>query len=356
MAWGTVPTSAMNSSSSSDSPARPRTLVVSYSSGASPRSIRVAVVQGLPHVESQQQKDGSAAPDETPLLAHPRENTPMNRAPALVEAVPPTPPVRALQFHGTQELGLRGAFDAGSSPGVSIGAWISPLGYKPLVTGTFLDTRVAAPGTTSGMVFATTPKGCPTVYVHGAKDGLNVEAPEGSPLCANSSAYRNSSVHGRPPWQYIGVSLWPERGVAAFVRTGPTSMLALNVSFPPRAANVSAPTGVARVGGKAIPASAVPGLVGNVHALLAWRAPEDTDQLWLHAGAANSFASSLGLPKVSPASASPPATATRAMWLNASDSAGTKARYVFPPPAAVAVVSNATGSSAAAPTPQLPTA
>jgi len=82
MAWGTVPTGRRSSNVSAS-----RTVVVSYSSQSRPRSVRVAVIRGLPTLSDLAQTSSRwSAGSDMELFAFPRRNTAMEVAPAVVNS------------------------------------------------------------------------------------------------------------------------------------------------------------------------------------------------------------------------------------------------------------------------------
>jgi len=251
-------------------------LLVSYSQGASYRSIKVSHVTPLP--------------DPKRYYLFPRDNTEAAPAPERVGD--------ALRFSSEQRVATRQPVALPQS-GFTLGAWV-----RPLTTGVLLDTRSTRP--TSGMVWVLheRPHGIlPFVFFHTREGNIQSSLPV-----------------GRDQWSYVGLAVDNVKSTVTFYVNGQSETVAFS---GPATKPLAGQTGY--IGFKRFQGSRLPGLRGDVRALAVYGEclPGPREHAWLH----NAFAGEFGkqeLPEPKPPVAEP------LVWLDPKDAAGLDRDFSLP--------------------------
>lgn len=188
-------------------------LLVSYSQGNSPRSIKVARIHPLPRPER--------------WYLFPRTNVPPSPRPSHGDG--------GWVFFGEQRIETREPLDPGRS-GFSLGAWVSASG-----SGVLLDNRTTRPP--GGFLWGLT----------GLRPYLWLGTPE----------HNLTATLALPPerWTYVGATVDPAAGVVTFFVGDETASLTFSDPIQPFAGDT------AYVGAKRFEASRVPGFEGTLRAL-----------------------------------------------------------------------------------------
>lgn len=251
-------------------------LLVSYSQGASYRSIKVSHVTPLP--------------DPKRYYLFPRDNTEAVPAPERVEG--------AFRFSGQQRVATKQPVVLPQS-GFTLGAWV-----RPLTTGVLLDTRSTRP--TSGMVWSLRerPRGImPFVFFHTSERNIESTLPM-----------------ARDRWSYLGLAVDNVKSTVTFYVNGQSETVAFS---GPATKPLAGQTGY--IGFKRFAGSALPGLRGDVRALAVYGEflAGPREHAWLH----NAFAGELGMQKLPDPR---PPVAEPLVWLDPKDAAGLDRGFSLP--------------------------
>ncbi|MBM3958061.1 MAG: exo-alpha-sialidase, partial [Gemmatimonadetes bacterium] len=255
---------------------RDNALLISYSQGNLPRSIKVIHVSPLP--------------DPTRYYLFPRSNLPPSPAPERVGD--------AVRFQGSQRIATRAAVQPGEEC-FSLGAWLKPEGG-----GVLLDSRSSKPR--GGIVLA----------LGGGEGGyvpfLNLATKEGN-LTPALRLPRNE-------WSYLGLTVDNRAGWAEFHVNGQVERVAFTGPAPSPLAG-----GPAHIGFKRPPTSQLSGLCAELRFLALY--PSCRFTVEQHNGLHNAFASSLHQPLRQPATAS---DAKPVLWLDPADFAAFERDFALP--------------------------
>ena len=260
-------------------------LAVSYTtSEPDARSIHVALVSPLPR------------PDRHYLF--PRFN----------DVPRPETPVRdgnAWAFDGGLPIAAHEPVDPGPD-GFSFGAWVRDRG-----TGVLLDTR----GNDGGFVVMLKSRSLD------GKMSARVRRPEACLLTEPHELGPDLRLSPQGDWHYIGLTADNRTGRATFYVDGQSDTVPFRSPLP-RSLQGVAP----HIGAKSLPASALPGLTGDMRfaALYAGIALGPQEHRWLH----NRFATELGRPGLDGA-AEPPGEPL--MWMDPADETQFNRDFVLPP-------------------------
>lgn len=229
---------------------RGNAIVVSYSQGNQPRSIKVAHVMPLPDAER--------------YYLFPRSNLPPSPAPKRMGEV--------YRFNGQQHIATRTVVELGEH-GFSAGAWI-----RPESGGVLLDTRSVDPR--GGFVWALDGGGAhalqPFVYLWTRKGNI-------------MSSLRLQSWE----WNYVGLTVDVRTGIAMFYVNGDVERIAFTVPVP---YPLRGTTGY--IGAKRFERSRLPGLIGEIRWLAVYPSLFNIEEHnWLY----NMFANAFQRPKLRPA-------------------------------------------------------
>lgn len=269
-----------------DTRTSPPALLISYSSGNMPRSIRVVRVDPMPAAGQR--------------YVYPRGDIPQARRPS-------RGPGPYLSFGGGQSVATRAVVGL-SGMSASFGAWVRVEGQASFAV--LADNRNGSGG---GGVFGLN-KLAPFVYLPCAVH--NVGAPS-----------LRARMYG---WSYIGVSVAVVGGRAnvTFVVDGESECRSGGVVDPSWPGWLGS---TASLGYKRQASSGLPGISGDVRFVGAWSGL--TLSAAQHNFAANLFAASVGRPNVYPADASVGVgPANTAVWMDTANTTELEANFVFPPP------------------------